>query len=131
VRLTVREDIPILQGPNFHYAMPAAVPYDFEGRQRGYIGNIGSNAGRTVIPIGRSKINLTRQDLQLEAEKRGLYLSPNPPPPNASPLDPLGIFDMMSKALTRTIIGKQIEATIPYETLPRGLVTPRTFGEIV
>jgi hypothetical protein len=125
----VRDDLPILNGPNFAYGTTATVP--FEERQRGYIGEIGSNAGKAVIPTGRSKINLTRQDLQIEAEKRGLYLSPNPPPPNASPLDPLGIIDTLSKALTRTIIGKQIDATIPYDKLPRGLITPKTQGEII
>jgi hypothetical protein len=109
--------------------MAATIPY--EQRQRGYIGNIGSNAGVAVIPHGRSKIQLSRQDLEIEAAKKGLTLSPNPPPPNASPLDPLGIIDMINKAFTRTTVGKQIEATIPYETLNRGLVTPRTQGEII
>jgi hypothetical protein len=123
------KDLPILNGKNIHYAMPATIPY--EQRQRGYIGNIGSNAGRAVIPTGRSKVNLSRQDLQIEAEKRGLTLTPNPPPPNSSPLDPLGIFDMLNKAFTRATVGKQIEASIPYDTLPRGLITPRTQGEII
>jgi hypothetical protein len=127
--LVVREDLPILNGKNFHYGMQATVP--FEERRRGYIGEIGSNAGVAVIPHGRSKIQLSRQDLEIEAAKKGLTLSPNPPPPNASPLDPLGIIDMINKAFTRTMIGRQMEATIPYDTLPRGLVTPRTQGEII
>jgi hypothetical protein len=127
--LVVREDLPILNGKNVRYGMSATIPY--EERQRGFIGEIGSNAGRSVIPHGRSKIQLSRQDLEIEAEKKGLYLSPNPPPPNSSPLDPLGIIDMLNKAFTRATVGRQIEATIPYETLSRGLVTPRTQGEII
>jgi hypothetical protein len=127
--LVVREDLPILNGKNVRYGMSATIPY--EERQRGFIGEIGSNAGRSVIPHGRSKIQLSRQDLEIEAAKKGLYLSPNPPPPNASPLDPLGLLDIINKAFTRTIIGKQIEASIPYDTLPRGLITPRTQGEII